>query len=109
MPCHEIRKSFDFARRFDDAYTSHRSGDPCQPAGHSEDQIGLSDGEYRWYKERKTKCDTPLRAKLRQRTINQRLLALQRFDQRMRYLQVLFQRKTTGANPQGGTHETNKI
>ena len=84
MPCHEIRKSVDFARRFDDAYTSHRSGHPRQPAGHSEDQIGLSDGKYRWYKEWKTKRDTPLRAKLRQRAIHQRLLALQRFDQCVR-------------------------
>ena len=45
MPSHEIRKGFDLARRFHDAYTSHRSSHLCQFAGHCEDQIGLSDGK----------------------------------------------------------------
>src|SRR5258706_2032354 len=67
MPSHEIRKSFDFERRFDDAYASHRSGDPGQPARHTEDQIGFSDGKYRWYEERKNQRDTPPRAKPRHR------------------------------------------
>jgi hypothetical protein len=99
MPCHEIRKGFDLPRRFHYAYTSHGSGDLCQLAGHSEDQIGLSDGKDRRHKEWKTKRDTPLRAKLCQRAIHQGLLTLRRFDQRVRKLQIFFQGKTTGANP----------
>src|SRR6267142_83846 len=109
MPGHEIRKGLDLARRFHNAYASHPGGDLCQSAGHSKDQIGLSDGKDRRHKERKTEHDTPLRAKLRQRAIHQGLLTSQGFDQRVRKLQILFQRKTARANPQSGAYKTNKV
>jgi hypothetical protein len=51
MPSHEIRKGFDLARRFHDAYTSYRSSHLCQFAGHCEDQIGLGDGKDCRYEE----------------------------------------------------------
>ena len=102
MPRHEIRKAIDLARRFHDAYTSHPCGDLCQFAGHSENQIRLSDRKDRRDKEWKTKHDATLHTKLRQGTIHQGLLPSQRFDQRVRKLQILFQRKTTSANPQSG-------
>jgi hypothetical protein len=80
VPSHEIRKGFDLARRFHDAYTSYRSSHLCQFAGHCEDQIGLSDGKDCRYEEWKTEHDTPFRAKLRQRTIRESLLTLYRFN-----------------------------
>jgi len=76
MPSYEIRKGFDLARRFHDAYTRYRSSHLCQFAGHCEDQIGLSDGKDCRNEEWKTKRDTPFRAKLRQRTIREGLLTL---------------------------------
>src|SRR5258708_35185 len=81
MPSHEIRKGFDLARRFHDAYTSHRSSHLCQFAGHCEDQIGLSDGKDCRYEVWKTEHDTPFLAKLRQRTIRESLLTFCRFNQ----------------------------
>jgi len=104
VPCHEIRKSLDLARRFHDPYTSHPSGNLCQPARHSEDQIGLSNDIDGWHKEWQTEHDPPLRTKLRERAIHQGLLTIQRFDQRVRRLQILLQRKTMRANPQSGAH-----
>jgi hypothetical protein len=80
VPSHEIRKGFDLARRFHDAYTSYRSSHLCQFAGHCEDQIGLSDGKDCRYEEWETEHDTPFRAKLRQRTIRESLLTLYRFN-----------------------------
>jgi hypothetical protein len=59
----------------------------------------LSNGINGWHKEWKTEHDTPFRTKLRQRAIHQGLLTSQRFDQRVRKLQILLQRKTMGANP----------
>jgi hypothetical protein len=81
VPCHEIRKGLDLARRFHNAYTSHPSSNLCQSARHSEDQIGLSNGINRWHKEWETAHDTPVRTKLRERAIHQGLLTSQRFDQ----------------------------
>jgi hypothetical protein len=109
MPSHEIRKGFDLARRFHDAHPSYRSSHLCQFAGRCEDQIGVSDGKDCRHEEWKTKHDTPFRAKLRQRTIRESLLTLQRFDQCVRKVQILFQRKPTGANRLSGTHETDKV
>src|ERR1700731_4676452 len=109
VPCHEIRKSLDLARRFHDPYTSHPSGNLCQSARHSEDQIGLSNGINGWHKEWKTEHDPPLRTKLCQRAIHQGLLTSQRFPQRVRKLQILLQRKTARATPQSGPYETTKI
>src|SRR5258705_12618826 len=60
MPCHEIRKGLDLARRFHEAYTGHGSGDLCQLAGHSEDQIGLRDGKDCWHEKLKTNRSTSL-------------------------------------------------
>ena len=80
-----------------------------QFAGHCEDQIGVSDGKDCRHEEWKTKHDTPFRAKLRQRTIRESLLTLQRFDQCVRKVQILFQREPTGANRLSGTHETDKV
>jgi hypothetical protein len=57
MPSHEIRKGFDLAWRFHDAYTSYRSSHLCQFAGHCEGQIGLSDGKDCRYEEWKPKRD----------------------------------------------------
>ena len=72
-------------------------------------QIGVSDGKDCRREEWKTKHDTPFRVKLRQRTIRESLLTLQRFDQCVRKVQILFQRKSTGANRLSGTHETDKV
>jgi hypothetical protein len=69
----------------------------------------VSDGRDCRHEEWKTKHDTPFRAKLRQRTIRESLLALQRFDQCVRKVQILFQRKPTGANRLSGTDETDKV
>jgi hypothetical protein len=84
MPSHEMRKGFDLARRFHDAHPSYLSSHLCQFAGHREDQIGVRDGKDCRQEEWKTKHDTPFRAKLRQRTIRESLLTLQRFDQCVR-------------------------
>src|SRR5438067_12369237 len=107
MPSHEIRKTFDLAWRFYHAQTSQRPGDLCQPARNSEDQIGFNDGEDRGHKERKTKCDAPLYAKLRQRTIHHGLLTIQSFDHRVRQLQVLFECESTRPNGLCASDQTN--
>src|SRR5215470_15798613 len=109
VPDHEIRKDFDLAGRFHNAHAGYRACNLRQPAGHGEDEISVSNRENRWQKEWKTKRDAPLRAELRQGTIHRSLLTLQRFDQRVRKLQILFQRKTTNASALGGAHETNKV
>jgi hypothetical protein len=109
MPGHEIWKGLDLARRFHDACTSYLSGHLCQLAGHSEDHVGSSDGKDRGHKEWKTKSDTTLDAELGERPIHPSLLTLQRFDQGVGKLQILLQRKTTGANPLSGAHKANKV
>jgi hypothetical protein len=43
MPCHEIRKAFDLARRLHHAYDCGRGGDLPQSARHGEDQVAASD------------------------------------------------------------------
>jgi len=70
MPCHEIGKGLDFTRRFHDSYTSHDRGDLCQSARHGENQVSLRDGKDRGHKERQTKRDMPLYAKLRQSAVH---------------------------------------
>src|SRR5438874_225927 len=107
MPCHEVRKRFDLAWRFHHAQTSQRKGDLCQPARNGQDQIGFSDGEYCGHKERKTKCDATLYAKLRQRTIHHGLLTTESFDQRVRELQILLECESTRPNGLGGSDQTN--
>ena len=109
MPCHEVRKSFDLAWRFHHAQTSQRNGDLCQSARDGQDQIGFSDGEDCGHKERKTKRDAALYAKLRQRTIHHGLLTIQSFDQCVRQLQVLFECESTRPNGLGGSDQTNKV
>ena len=47
--------------------------------------------------------------KLRQSAVHRSLLTFQGFDQRVRKLQIVFQRKTTSANPLSRAHETNKV
>jgi hypothetical protein len=89
MPRNEVRKSFDLARRFHHAQTSYGSGDLGQLARDRQDQIGFGDGEERGQKERKTKRDATLYAKLRQRTIHHGLLTTQSFDQRVRSTAVV--------------------
>ena len=89
--------------------TGHRRGYLCQCAGHCKNQIGFCDGEDRGQKERKTKRDAPLYAKLRQRTIDHGLLTIQSFDHRVRQLQILFECESARPNRLGGPDETNKI
>jgi hypothetical protein len=43
MPCHEIRKAFDLARRLHHTYGYGRGGDLPQSARHGEDQVAASD------------------------------------------------------------------
>jgi hypothetical protein len=109
MPCHEIRKGLDLARRFHDAYTSHDCGDLCQSARHGENQVSLCNGKDRGHKEWQSKRDVPLYAKLGQSAIHLSLLPLPYLDQDLLKFQILFQRKTTSTNPQSRANETNKI
>ena len=109
VPCHEIGKGFDLARGFYDTHTGYGGGDLRQFTGHSDDQICLSNGKDRRHEEWKSQRDPTLDAELRERAIHQSLLTLQRFDQGVRKLQILFQRKATCANPLSGAHETKKV
>jgi hypothetical protein len=109
MPAHEIGKRFDLARRFNHPQTHHRRGDLGQLARDRQDQIGFGDGEDRGQKERKSQRGPPLCAQLRQRSIHRSLSTIQRFDDRVRQLQILFERKTTGTNRLSGPNNTDEI
>src|SRR6201987_6232462 len=98
MPCHEIRKGLDLARRFHDAHTSHDRSDLCQSARHGKNQVSPCDGKDRGHIEWQSKRDLPLCAKLRESAIHQGLLPLSYLDQDVLKFQILFQRKTTSTN-----------
>src|SRR5258706_4541261 len=89
MPCHEIRKAFDLARRLHYTHVCNRRGDLLQSAGYSEDQVGASDSEDCRYKERDTEYSMPFQAEFRQRPIHRGLSTLPRFNYGMRKVQIL--------------------
>jgi len=109
MPCHEVWKSFDFARRSHHPHTSYGSRNLGQPEGHGQDQVGVRNGKDRRHEKRQSDRDAPLCPKLRQRPIHHSLLTIEGFDQGVRQLQILFERKSTGPDRLGRSDETNKI
>jgi hypothetical protein len=85
-------------QRTDPVFSTGSDESPSQFTGHCEDQIGVSDGKDCRHEEWKAKHDTPFRAKLRQRTIRENLLTLQRFDrcEKCRYCFSVNRRARTG-------------
>lgn len=88
MPGHEIRKSLNLARRFDELDALDAPGNLRKPARHSENQVRVSRRIDRRDEKRQVEHHPPFRAQPGERTVCKSLLAGQRFDLHMRKPQV---------------------
>ena len=83
VPGHEIWEWLDFSRRLDEAYAIDSPDKFCQLSRHSQDQVRFRNCEHCCRKEWNAEDNTPLRAKLSQRTVHGSLFARPGLDHHM--------------------------
>jgi hypothetical protein len=83
VPRHEIWEWLDFSRRFYKAYAIDSPDKLCQLSRHSQDQVRFRNCENCCRKEWNAEDNTPLRAKLSQRTVHGSLFARPGLDHHM--------------------------